>query len=537
MKNSFFLVIPPQENRPDRKSEFEAKALDQWLFELPTANPGLATRMLHDFIKEFNAISMSLEIRLAALEQIRPKFLVIEDFLRSRLIQKAFPKEENDLKILQVLTSLEREFTIGYWIALKELSNRKIGWFQGKHVSLSLQRCIKGLSGVVISHFLMGMPVPDWVWIDLHSLFKLSLKLEKASVRVADDTNTINKGSSPEECYRQILLLSLSHPSGLMQKEIHLTYHFIESLFPFFSISPVAIEGQRIQFVVVTDEDKPPFREMEVDSPHYATTIYLDVTKLLKALEHKQKFSAQNETRFASMHILKSQEDKPSAELLDYLTERWAGIELQKQSPFSDRLDRMIAIGMAPAHNLQSLDSTGAIHLSQELSEQEILVHSESEKLLFSIFDKPGILTVGNLISLRKADQPINKRALAIVNELIVAKQYNKISFGLNLLASSYYGVEYFTQQSADQANLFKALFYNTDEQFGGASFLIVDNFMLKEGTKVMMRLHEETYSLLLRERTNIGLGYWQFECHRLALGGSEVKSDGGVSKKGYDFI
>jgi len=537
VKNSFFLVIPPQENKPERKSEFEAKALDQWLFELPTANPGLATRMLHDFIKEFNTVAMSVEMRLAALEQIRPKFLVIEDYLRSRLIQKAFPKEENDLKILQVLTSMEREFTIGYWMALKELSNRKIGWFQGKHVALSLQRCIKGLSGVVISHFIMGMPVPDWVWIDLHSLFKLSLKLEKATVRAPDPSNSINKASSPEECYRQILLLSLSRPTGLMQKEIFLTYHFIESLFPFFTISTAAIEGQRIQFVVLTDEDKPPFTQLDLDTPHYSTTLYLDVTKLLKALENKQKFIAQNETRFASMHVLKSQEEKPSAELLDYLAQRWAGIELQKESPFSDRLDRLIAIGIVPAHDLQSLDPAISHHVQSDITDQEMLAHSESEKLLFIIFNKIGCISVGNLISLRKTDQAVHKRALAVVNELIVAKQYNKISFGLNILTTNYNAVEYYTNNSTDSSNALKALFYNTDEQFGGASFLIVDNFMLKEGAKVMMRLHEEIYGLILRERTNIGLGYWQFECHRLASGGNESKSESSISNKGYDFI
>jgi cyclic-di-GMP-binding protein len=537
VKNSFFLVIPPQENKPERKSEFEAKALDQWLFELPTANPGLATRMLHDFIKEFNALKMTLEMRLAALEQIRPKFVIIEDYLRSRLIQKAFPKEENDLKILQVLASLEREFTIGYWIVLKELSTKKISWFQGKHLAISLQRCIKGLSSVVISHFIMGMPVPDWVWIDLHSLFKLSVKLEKATIRVPDNTYAINKICSPEECYRQILLLSLSRPTGLMQKEILLTYNFIESLFPYYGLSLEAVEAQRMQFVVVTDEDTAPISMLELHPAQYTSTLYLDLTKLLRALENKQKFFAQNETRFASMHVLKNHEEKPSEELLDYLTQRWTGIELQKELPFSDRLDRLIGIGMTPAHSLQKLESAQNNSISPELSDQETLAHSESEKMLFCIFNNIGVLSVGNLISIRKADEPMHKRALGIVNELIVAKQYNKISFGINYLSNNYKAVEYYTQSPNDTQNVLRALFYSNDEQIGGSSYLIVDNFMLKEGTKVMMRLHDQTYGLLLRERSNIGLGYWQFECHRLASGGNEAKSDNTSSKKGYDFI
>ena len=224
MKNSFFLVIPAQETKPERLKLFEPKALEQWLFELPTANPSLATRLIQDFITDFNTLKMPFQLRLDALELLRPKVLIMEDYLRSRLIRTAFPKEENDLKILQVLASIEREFTIGYWIVIKELTHRQVSWFQGKSLALSLQRCIKGLSSVVISHFIMGLPIPDWVWIDLHSLFKLSVKSKKDNVKVSDPTNHINKASTPEECYRQILLLCLSRPTGLLQKEIPLVF-------------------------------------------------------------------------------------------------------------------------------------------------------------------------------------------------------------------------------------------------------------------------------------------------------------------------
>ena len=187
-----------------------------------------------------------MQLRLDALELMRPKVLIIEDYLRSRLIKAAFPKEENDLKILQVLASLEREFTIGYWIVLKELTHRKISWFQGKSLVLSLQRCIKGLSSVVVSHYIMGLPIPDWVWIDLHSLYKLSVKLKKDTVKAPDSTNYFGKASSPEESYRQIVLLSLSMPTGLMQKEILQVYGFIESLYPFFNLSAQAIDAQQL---------------------------------------------------------------------------------------------------------------------------------------------------------------------------------------------------------------------------------------------------------------------------------------------------
>jgi cyclic-di-GMP-binding protein len=532
VKNSFFLVIPTQEVMPERLKEFEPTALEQWLFELPTANPSLATRLIQDFITDFNTLKMPLQLRLDSLELMRPKVLIMEDYLRSRLIRTAFPKEENDLKILQVLTWIEREFTIGYWIVLKELTHRQVSWFQGKNLALSLQRCIKGLSSVVISHFIMGLPIPDWVWIDLHSLYKLSVTLKKESVKVSDTTNVINKASTPEECYRQILLLCLSRPTGLMQKEILQVYGFIETLFPLCNLSMEAVPSQQMQYAVMTDEDKPPFIQVEMNTARDSATLYIDFTKLYKAFEKKDKFISMTQTRFTSIHILKNHEEKPTAELLDYLEQRWSGIELQKAAIFSDRLDRFVTIGMASAHDLQSSGPPQNKNIGNSENEQEILAHSESDKLLYCVFNKTGILSVGNLISFRKADQPVHKRSLAVVNELIVAKQSNKISFGVNFLTTQYYAVYYAMANMAVTDESHKGLFYNDDEQFDETSFLVVDNFILKEGDLIKMLMNQENIYLVLKDKKNVGLGYWQFECQRIA-----ARIDKASPKKGYDFI
>lgn len=531
MKNSFFLVIPAQDSKPGRLKEFEPKALEQWLFELPTANPGLATRLIHDFITDFNGLSMGFQMRLDALEQLRPKVLIIEDYLRSRLIKAAFPKEDNDLKILQVLAEIEREFTIGYWIVLKELTHRQISWFQSKNLALCLQRCIKGLSSVVVSHYLMGLPIPDWVWIDLHSLYKLSVTVKKDTVKVADSANLSVKASSPEECYRQIVLLSLSRPTGLMQKEIIQVYNFIEALFPLFNFSKVDIEGQQYQFTVLTDEDKAPFVQSAMEVQLDSATLFLDLSKLHKAFEKKDKFINLSQTRFASIHM-KNPDEKPTAELLDYLEQRWLGRELQKEAYFNDRLDRYMAIGMAPAHSLQNPNSAENKSIGYSETDQEILVHSESDRLLFCVFNKPGLLSVGNLISFRKADQPKTKRALAVVNELIVAKQSGKISFGITLVTLHYHAVYYVMENATEKDVPLKALFYNAGEQLIDASYLVVDNFMLKDGDLIKMQMSLENIYLVLKGKKNIGLGYWQFECNRVTQ-----KVDQSQPKKGYDFI
>lgn len=524
MKNSFFLIIPRQQNNPLRLKQFETKALQQWVAELPTANPGLATRLIHDFIMEFNTTEMAAQLRLEALELLRPSVLVIEDYLRSRLIKTGFPKEENDKKILHVLISIEKEFTIGYWIVLKELTQRDIGWFQGKHAALAIQRTIKGLSSIVISHFIMGMPVPDWVWIDLHSLYKLSVKIKKDTTKIANDINQANKTSTPEECYLQILLLSLADPTGLMQKEIPLVYGFIETIVSLVSLKNMAISGLQIQCIISTDEDKAP--HFELNTKNDLSALYLDFTGLIKAFTQKEKLISTTEARFSSVHVVKKNSSKPTAELLDYLEQRWSGIDLQGAPLFSDRLDRYIAVGLASTFDLQTLSN------KDNEADMEFLVHSASDRLLSGVFNKTGVFSVGSLVSFRKTDMPKHKRSLGIVNKIVVTKQSGKINFGMQLLAKDSLPVSYHQLDAQENKVSQKGLLYTIKEENIEKNLIITDNFMLKDGGAILMFMNNENLPMDLGNRKNIGLGYWQFECLPMAEMEHPVQT-----KKGYDFI
>jgi cyclic-di-GMP-binding protein len=44
--------------------------------------------------------------------------------------------------------------------------------------------------------------------------------------------------------------------------------------------------------------------------------------------------------------------------------------------------------------------------------------------------------------------------------------------------------------------------------------------------------MNQDNIYLILKGRKNVGLGYWQFECQRIA-----AKIDKQQPKKGYDFI
>lgn len=511
MKNSFFLVIPKQQAAPERLKEFEAKALAQWIAELPFANPLLATRLFYEYLMEFNSIKMPAQLKLDALEQLQPSLQAVENYLISRLVQNGFPKDSNDNKTLGLLAAIEKQFTLGYWIVIKELTKQDISWFQSKNAALSIQRCIKGLSSLVKTYLMMGMAVPNWIWMDLHSLYKLSVKIKKNTVHVpSSHSGYSNKMSSPEIAYLQIILLSLADARGLMQKEIALVYDFIETIQALVAFKYQPIQEQVVQCVIFMDEDMPPlFLADDTVSDLDSAKLYVDVTKLLALLAQGKIAINTAEARFNALHVTKNTVEQPTKFLLDYLQQRWSGIKLQSAPVFSDRLDRYLAVGLTSTFKLQK-----ALTANDD-EEVEYLAHSASNRMLSCIFNKTGVLSVGSLVSFRRIDAPEHKRFLGIVDMLVVEKEEGRISFGVNMLTHQCIPVTYLplhaTMQTAPQA----ALFYKSQES-EGRSYLITETYVLKDNDIVHLFINQDDFAILLRKKENIGIGYWCFECMKI---------------------
>lgn len=529
MKNSFFLVIPAQQTDSERVKMFEDAPLQQWIAELPGANPGLTVKLLHDLIEEFISLDMDFQLRLNALEKLRPTFLIIQEYLRARLIKTGFPKAENELKTLEVLVEIEKGFSIGYWIAVKELTRgRDIGWFKAKYVALALQRVIKGLSDVIVSYYMMAMPMPDWVWIDLHSLYKLSMRVKKESAKVADDTAVFNKSSTPLESYLQIVLLSLAEPDGMMQKEVLQVYQFVEKLIPYVSLESRLPGGLSSQCLILMDEDKPPLWVSSEINHADSHVMYLDFSKLYKAFKHRDKFISASDARFSSMSVTKNRPDRISPELFDYLESRWTGVKSRGTPFFVDRLNRYFAIGLDAAYDLQtSMQLNGPV-------DAEYVAESASDRSLSCRFQKPGVISIGSLISFRRGDVPEHKRSLGVVSKIPITRADGRVEFEIKALAPQAHAVNYLPIGADKKDPPQKGLIYGVKEGDEEKSYLIVESFMFKEEDILRLFISGENFPIVLRDRKNVGLGYWQFECRRIPEQFA-MKQD--VSKKGYDFI
>jgi len=530
VKNSFFLVLPSQQKNSEHLKLYEEETLNQWIIDLPTANQGLTTRLFHDFIRTFNKTSMDVQLRLDTLETLRPIFFEIEDYLRIRLCKMGFPKGENERKILEVIVSIEKEFTISYWAVVKELTKRGVGWFQGKNTALAIQRTIKGLGNIVVTHYMMCLPVPDWIWIDLHSLYKLSIKVKKNNTKIPDDLDNPSDASTAEENYIQILLLSLTDPGGLMQKEVQQVYSFLGKFSSLAYLQKKPVSMQMLQCVVLVDEDAPPEFE-RIEQVSNSCKLYINFTELYKAMEQRDKMVNEKSVRFNPINIPGEKTKKLPHELIDYLEQRWIGTELHGMPCFVNRLDRIFSIGLETTYELQHSDK------SSQDQDLEYLAQSSSERALSCHFKKEGLISTGSLVSFRKIDSPRNQRSLGKVDKIIMPKhKSNKLDFEIKLIASKIYAVSYTLEGNKDKNVLQKALFYTKKDDNKERRFIIVDSYLLKESNVIELTLSPDIFWVELRNKKNIGLGYWQFECKRKTKTKTKTEKVS-KEKKGYDFI
>lgn len=494
-----------------RVKEFEEKFLQQWISQLPVANPGLSTRLLYDLILEMNSLVMPPEFRMDSFELLQPVFRMVDGYLRSKILKGIFPKDLSEQKALALLVEVERQFTIGYWIAAKAFTGRHTGWFKGKQYALSVHRCLRGLSNIVVNHYILGISAPDWVWLDLHSLYKLSVKSNINNTQVSVIGNDeADSNSSPEECYLQIILLCLANPYGLMGKEIPQVVKLSQKLSKLVKLKAYPVMGQTEQCLIITDEDKPPVFQNQIEPEEWGSKtssalLFIDFMRLYQVLAQNKVVVSKNQSRFSARG---SDGSEPiTSELLLYLNQRWSGVAIEDSSLFTDRLDRFITIGLVNTHKLLFSVVTTA-------DDSELVAHSISGNLLSVEFDNPNTLSVGSLLSFRKANEPKKQRVLAVINQLFAYRGNNKLNFGVKLLATQCIPISYRSRDNDENERQGPALLVKQEKK--SVAQIILDNSVFNEGDILSLRVNQKVFSVLLHNKSNVALGYWQFDCERL---------------------
>jgi hypothetical protein len=203
----------------------DSRVLKRWIEALPLTNTSVAARMLFQVLHELNTILLDPASRLDALENLRTPVVRLTDAIDRQIIGSTFPLPLAKVQLGTVARDFHHQMAIGYRIALQDLCgiNGKVPFLRGKTVGLTLERALFHLGCELCKgYFLYAMPRKG-VWQTLHALFGYAKRIG-LDEKTVEDSLRENSAITPRLTYVEVVLLALSNPYRLNQKEIQESY-------------------------------------------------------------------------------------------------------------------------------------------------------------------------------------------------------------------------------------------------------------------------------------------------------------------------
>lgn len=495
--------------------------------ELPTANYGMTTRMFHDRVVSMNETEIEPDVLFSALEVLYPVYLTIEEFLWSRLIGKSFPLSSDEQKIAQLAESVTKDFIIGYSVVLKALMSSSVGWRFARSLPLTICRLIRGLSRILILRYLLRLPDPEWLWLDLHVLYILAEEknIQNSKIKAGKDGATIYI----ETLYKQIIMLRLSDPWKMGHREILDIYEKLEEWTEAMDLGPGNPSSESVAIIDV-DEDRPPSLKgtklIERDPEFRVYTLKLD--SIFRKISELIANSDRSKGRFDLVTAEGKLAGIESVGLLEYLRQQWSGVNPSDHDLFKDRKPRLLSIGLKATHQQLNPPTN-----PEEKIISDWLVTVAEDCSLRCEFDQSGQLFLGSLVSLKLVDLENARRVLGVVNRIWMERVDGAVQFDIEVLSPQVLAAGIQPIQGKKDLQIYqRVLLFFTENESERKANLVLESQKLRDGNVVQLLAQEDSVKVLLENRNNVGPGYSHFECVVLA---EEKKEE--IPLKGYDFL
>lgn len=215
------MKTPAQRNNVKGLFTTGTPAVREWVDNLPLINIDASVQQLESALEEINTTDIPAVERHAALELLTAPVMHVTGALKKSYLGKQFPLRKQDLDSAAKAGGLCNHMATSYKILVTSLENRRDS---RTGLAIATHRAMRHLSEVLIGNYQIYVPYPDGVWNDLHTLYAIAERHGLLQQQVDDITLHVPTGSTIEDIYKQILLLSLACPYRLRQDEISNVY-------------------------------------------------------------------------------------------------------------------------------------------------------------------------------------------------------------------------------------------------------------------------------------------------------------------------
>jgi len=270
--------------------------LQAWVDALPRTRVSYVTSLLYRLLPEVVRLRVAPEQRLELLEILRPVTFQAVEGLSRQFLNQPLILPQPARKTATVAQALQKHLSNGYLAAVRDLC-REPGEKEIKNELLDRQalvvhRGVTGLGWLLLRSYQLYTPIPDRLWLEIHSLYQLALALNLTDRPVPETLPHHTKVNKVATSYKRLLLLACAHPNQLRQTEISDAYQALEPL----ALQARLLEYQPGQddnlFALVLDNDAPPLYKSRLPNEISGPALELDTGPVVAALEAERASQA-----------------------------------------------------------------------------------------------------------------------------------------------------------------------------------------------------------------------------------------------------
>ncbi len=228
----------------------------QWVAALPLANAVSASRVLLQGIRELNGLRLDASVRLHALETLRSPMAQLVAQADRQVVGSSFPLPQAKQQLGLQSREFHEAFALGYRMVVHDLCSPggKLPFLKGGTAALASARAIGHYGESLLRGYLLYQAPSPGVWQALHDLYRFTDAIGVVDKAVADPL--LGKAVvTPKHCYAHVLLLAISNPYRLAQKEMADAH---EAMRAWALHCDLSTAGGANDFDVAQDQDRGP---------------------------------------------------------------------------------------------------------------------------------------------------------------------------------------------------------------------------------------------------------------------------------------
>lgn len=494
-----FIETPNRSPQPDVWATFTPVETKKWVKGLPSANYSQVIELVQQRLHQMNQIDATALELFESTELIRPIVYDVLHHFFKKPMGTTFPIS-NDNKILsELLLSITTELAISYWSIADYVINDSAPKTLKKNSAIIAQRTLASLGQIILLHYLYKQQEPKGIWLDIHQLFITFQHDRERSVndkiaREQPKTSILNN-------YKQLLLLRLAHPYGLLQAEIIELFFLLEKW------------AELVQLTLLDSDPTKNKTSCLIDFQNDSSATWqpfsaqIDLSNLLRLLNDYEEFVDDDIGRFETT-VEKGPQLGLSPGLIKHLESCWSKNDVSSEVLFKQGSTRVCTLGLKAIHKgLSTLKET------QPITSGEYLAETCEDNRLQVLFSEPDALSLGQLVGFREPSHSRQNLTLVITSDI----RYHgaPLQFQLQPLTNKPYPAHIKQLDSGDQAPQVQPviIFFGIDENGDKKTWIIVELKNIKPGDKLQLITSKRTVTAEVILRKHVGTWCYLLQC------------------------